>query len=186
MKNKLSSTEYYLEAVRAWQQANKNLKHFARCCYHVSNRETQALAADCGCSVDTIEKYRMAYSLYTELETSAQGGFLWDSANISLWVKAAQLRQRLDIPLDTVHEYLETAIDHNMTRESFAAHVDGKENKTPIWIRRLRNAIKVLSPSKQDFKSEMRPDLRERYDTAVERFSSELQAIIRESEKESI
>ena len=166
---------YYLEAVRAWQNSNKNLKHFAECCYHVSNRETQALAQDCGCSVDTIEKYRLAYTLYTELETSAQGGFLWDSANISLWVKAAQLRQRLEIPLEKTQEYLSTAVEHNMTRESFAAHVDEKENKVPKWIRVIHDISRKLK--RDDWATEIPHDLRDRYNRARDELAAVLDEI---------
>jgi len=176
----MNTKEYYLEAVSAWKQANKKLKHFAECCYHVSDRETQALAADCGCSVDTIENYRRAYVLYTELgrDASELVREAWDSASIALWVKAAQLRTRLELPLDKTFEYLSVAIDHNMTRESFAAHVDGKENNTPKWIRRLQQAIRLLAPSKDDYKSSDIPPLaRERYDRAVETFVHELEEI---------
>ena len=178
----LTEQEYYLEAVRAWQNSNKNLKHFAECCYHVSDRATQALAKDCGCSVDTIENYRNAWTLHLELGESERVRKAWDSATIALWVKAAQLRQRLEMTPERTFEYLETAIQSNMTRESFAAHVDTKENKTPQWIRRLKAAISHLRPSRDDWKTEMPFELRQRYDKAVSRFTAELEEIAQEAE----
>jgi hypothetical protein len=169
----------YMEAVRAWQNANRNLKHFAECCYYVADRQTLALAQDCKCSVDTIENYRNSYALYMSLGGSDSEPVreCWEEANAALWVKAAQLRSRLELPLDKTWEYLQTATVENMTRESFAAHVDERENDTPKWIRRLRSAIRFLTPSKDDYKSGMPPELQERYDRAVAAFVAELEEI---------
>ena len=172
--------DYYILAVSAWQQANRSLKHFAECCYHVSDRQTQVLAQDCGCSVDTIENYRNAYTLYTELggDTSEPARKLWEHSSIALWVKAAQLRIRLSLSTDKILDYLQTASENNMTREQFAAQVDNAENDTPMWLRRLRSAIKFLKPSRDDYKgADMPPEVRERYDKAVEWFVSELEQI---------
>lgn len=173
----MNTQEYYLEAVRAWQQANRNLKHFAECCAKVSGAQTEALAADCKVSIDTIESYRRAYWLYEELMDKSERARIWEQANITLWVKAAQLRTRFDLSLEKTWDYLEIANDVHMTRESFAAHVDEKENNTPKWIRRLRQAIRFLAPSKNDYKSDMPPELQTRYEQAVTAFVSELQAI---------
>jgi len=180
----MNTNDYYIEAVSAWQQANRNLKHFAECCYHVSGTATQALAQDCGCSVDTIENYRNAYTLFIELdgEISERVRKFWGQANISLWIKAAQIRIRLYLPLSTIWEYLQTATLEHMTRETFAAHVDEKENDTPKWIRRLKSAIRFLAPSRYDYKSEMPPLLQRRYDQAVAVFVAELEAIAGEAE----
>ena len=182
----MNTNDYYMEAVRTYQEINKNYKHFSECCYRVHNRQTQELAQDCGCSVDTIENYRNAYTLYIEM-----GGPLiqtegyasepvrkcWEKANIALWVKAAQLRIRLNLSLNKTWDYLQTASLANMTRESFAAHIDEKENATPKWIRRLQSVIRFLSPSKYDYKSELPPEMQERYDRAVSAFVAELQEI---------
>lgn len=179
----MNTNEYYLEAVRTWDEINKKGKHFAECCWHVSNRMTKALAEDCGCSVDTIENYRNAYALYQQMTSERIGSLLWDSASVQLWVKAAQLKNRLGLSVERTLEYLQTAAENNMTRDSFAAHVDEKENNTPKWIRRLRQAIKTLSPSKYDYKSEMPPVARERYEKAVTWFVAELDAIAKENEE---
>jgi hypothetical protein len=178
---------YYLEAVSAYQQANKSLKHFAECCYHVSDRETKALAQDCKCSVDTIENYRNAYTLFIELggETSEPVRKLWERTNIALWVKAAQLRIRLSLSLPTTQDYLETASRNNMTRESFAAHVDEKENNTPKWIRRLQSVISRLAPIKQDYRSEIPAELQTEFDAALDEFIRRLQKLLEaKSEKQ--
>lgn len=174
-----SQMDWHIQAVSAWQSANKNLKNFARCCYHVSDEGTKALAQDCGCSHDTVNNYRNAYDLYLQVGGDANELVRkqWDSAAIALWVKAAQLQGRLELTTAQTYEYLETAIDHHMTRESFAAHVDNKENDTPQWIRRLKSAIRFLTPSKNDFKSEMPPQVQSRYDKAVAVFVAELEAI---------
>lgn len=172
--------DYYIEAVRTWQQANKDLKKFSQCCAMVDGRRTQALAQDCKVSVDTIENYRNAYILYQqidiELETS-EPVRIWDEANIALWVKAHHLKTRLKLSNEVIFDYLKTASEHNMTRESFAAHVDEKENDTPKWIRRIRHAIHVLFPSRNDWKTEMPIEKRTRYDEATARYVEELKEI---------
>lgn len=175
----MNSKYYYIEAVRTWQDVNRKLKHFAECCYHVSNRETRALAEDCGCSVDTIENYRNAWTLYTELggEKSERFGFLWDTASISLWVKAAQMRRKLEIPLERTADYLETAIKEDMTRDQFAAVVDEKENKTPKWARALQSVAAKLSTIEARWVTSMPDDKRERYHKAVRDFQAALEEI---------
>ncbi len=178
----MNTQDYYLEAVRTWKDMNKKGKHFAECCWHVSDRQTKALAEDCGCSADTIENYRNAYTLYQQITSERVGSLLWDSASIQLWVKAAQLKSRLGLSVGVTAEYLRTAAAHNMNRNQLAAHVDEKENHVPKWIRRLRSAIKFLSPSKDDYKSpDMPVQARERYDKAVEWFVGELEAIASEA-----
>ena len=87
------------------------------------------------------------------------------------------MRTRLDMTVEKTFDYLQIAAADNMTRETFAAHVDGKENKTPQWIRRLQSAIRHLRPSKDDWKTDMPPETRERYDAAVEWFTHELEEI---------
>ncbi len=180
----MKQNDYYLEAVRTWHEMGKKGKHFAECCWHVSDRQTKALAEDCGCSSDTIENYRNAYALY-QATPERIGSVLWDSASVQLWVKAAQLKSRLELSVDVTMEYLQTASTHNMNRNQLAAHVDEKENHTPKWIRRLRSAIKFLAPSKDDYKSPDMPEqARERYDKAVTWFVGELEAIANETEEE--
>lgn len=173
----MKQDEYFFEAVKSWRQANKNLKHFAECCWHVSDRQTLALAQDCGCSPDTIANYRNAYVLFVELEGYRTRSAVWEKSPIALWVKAAQLRTRLNLSLAKTWDYLQTASEEGMTREQLAAHVDSVENNTPRWIRRLRSAIRFLSPSKDDWKIEMDMGQRERYDRAVIAFVAELEEI---------
>lgn len=173
-------TDYYIEAVRTWQQANKDLKHFAECCAKVHGNKTQALAQDCKVSVDTIENYRNAFILYQQIkimEETSEPARIWIESNITLWVKAHQLKERLKLSLEKTFEYLQIASVHNMTRESFAAHVDEKENKTPKWIRRIRHAISILFPSKDDWKTEMPIEKRTRYEEATARYVEELREI---------
>ena len=174
----MNTQDYYLEAVRAWQSANQNLKRFAECCYHVKDKD--GLAEDCGVKLRTVQYYAAAWSLYQELlleYPNATVALMWERGEISLWRKAPELRSQLQLSLAQTKDYLETAIDHHMTRESFSAHVDEKENDTPKWIRRLRSAIKFLSPSKGDYKSEMPPHVQERYNQAVAWFVNELDEI---------
>ena len=177
----MNQNDYHAEAVRTWQRVNGDLKHFSDCCYHVENKID--LAADCKCNVRTIQFYAAAWSLYQELlgeyETKPVS-LMWERGEIALWRKAPELRNRLDLSLDKTYEYLEVAIEGNMTRESFAAHVDNKENHTPKWIRRLQSAIRFLKPSKDDYKSEMPPEAQARYERAVTVFVSELEAIAQE------
>lgn len=161
-----------------WQAANRDLKLFAECCYHVSGRETAALAADCGLSVDAIEGYRLAYALKIELDGIRAGSEVWEKSNISLWVKAARMRRSLGMDLEKIAEYLEVAANEQMTREQFAAHVDEKENRIPRWARRLNTIWKSLQKMNDDYKSEMPPPIRERYERAVKAFAEELEAIM--------
>ena len=176
----MKTNDYYIAAVAAWQAANKNLKHFAQCCAQVSDLETAALAADCKCSPDTIERYRRAWWLYQEMGGGLPNGSdgidaLWESAGIGLWVKAARLRTTLEIPLPKIREYLETANAEGMTREQFAANVDAAENKRPVWERVLLSMVERLS--KPAWISKMPEDKRARYEKALAWFAAELQAI---------
>jgi len=175
----MNQNEYYIAAVESWQKANRSLKDFALHCYHVSDRQTLALAQDCGCSYETVNNYRNAYTLFVELEglTLYPVTETWEQAHISLWVKAAQLRKSLNLSIHKTWDYLQTATLANMTRESFAAHVDEKENDTPKWIRRLQSIISRIAPSKDDWKTEMSPAARDRYDRAVAAFVHELEEI---------
>lgn len=173
-----TENDYYTEAVRSYQQANKNLKHFAECCAHLADDRLPSLAVDCGVSQKTVNNYRDAYLLYVELGRNVEAvSKLWQTGNISLWVKAAQLQTQLNLPSDKIEEYLGIAVDNSMTRESFAAHVDEAENHTPKWIRRLQQAIRFLKPTRSDYKADMPPILQERYDAAVAAFVAELEAI---------
>jgi len=177
-------TDHYVEAVRLWQASNKNMRLFAQCCAMVDGRKTSALAADCKVSVDFIEAHRNAYRLYCEIKTNIELPLVtevWDKANEGLWVKAAQLRTRLDMTLDKTWDYLQIASDEGMSRETFAAHVDTKENHTPQWLRRLKWVASKLFPSKDDWKTEMPIEKRERYDHAVAVFTAELKAIAEET-----
>jgi hypothetical protein len=177
----MNNEEYYFEGVIAWQDANKNLKHFAECCYHVPNRT--ALAADCKCSPRTVEYYAAAWSLYQELlrEYGETVSRLWEDGEISLWRKSPQLRSTLHLSLEKTYEYIKTAIANSMTREQLAAHVDNAENDTPRWIRRLQSIIRLISPSKWDYKSELPPEVHVRYDCAVAAFVAALEEIAKAS-----
>ncbi len=175
-----TQNEYYLEAVELSQRIDRDYKRFAFCCAQVSGHRTAALAADCKMSTSTIEKYRNAYALKVRFGIDRKAERvtkLWNAAPMSLWRKAAELESSLGLSLDTIWDYLVTASLHNMTRESFAAHVDEKENDTPKWLRRLRSIVSRLAPSRDDYKSEMPPEIRTRYDLAVAVFVAELQAI---------
>ena len=174
-------TDYYTEAVFAWQKANKNLKHFAECCYHVDNKI--ALAADCCCSVRTIQFYAAAWSLFLELSREYEAtsvSLLWERGEISLWRKAPELRSRYELSLAQTRDYLETAVENNMTRESFAAHVDEKENDTPQWIRRLQSICASLKKISGDYKgADMPGAAQERLRQANEWYANELNEIMR-------
>ena len=170
-------SDYYTEAVRTWQQSDKNLKHFAECCANVDGRKTLALSQDCKCSVDTIENYRAAYVLYYRLIEHPNCSEVWQNAHISLWVKAARLQKQLHLSNEKIYEYLQIADEAGMSRETFAAHVDTKENKTPQWIRRIKHAARILFPAKNDWVEEIPLDRRERYRKATDWYIAELEAI---------
>ena len=173
----MNQHDYHLSAVRFWQKANQNLKRFSECCYHVEDKD--ALAADCVCSVRTIQFYAAAWSLYLELqaEFGETVSLLWERGEISLWRKAPQLRNTLSLSLEKPYEYLETAIEHDMTRESFAAHVDAKETPTPQWVRRVRSIFDKLRLLRDDWKTEIPSDLRDEFDAWAERGAELLERI---------
>lgn len=174
---KKSQVDWHIRAVDNWNKANQNLKLFSEACYHVDNKE--ALAVDCKCSTRTIQYYAAAWSLYQEmlLEFGETVSLLWERGEISLWRKAPQLRSTLNLTLDKTYEYVKIAIENDMNRDSFAAHVDNKENKTPQWIRRIQHAAKILFPSKNDWKSDMPFEKRERYEKATAWYIAELKEI---------
>ena len=180
----MNQNDYYIWAVTAWQNGDKQYKRFAECCYYVADRETQALAADCKCSVDTIERYRNAYTLFLELggaenPTCAE---VWEQANISLWVKAASLRRKLNITSAQIFDYLRTASENGMTREQMAANVEEIESHIPQWVRRITGVIKSLNKSLTDYKSDLTPEQQEKYQAAVTRFMADLEELMAESE----
>lgn len=180
----MSEKEYHFEAVRAWQSANRNLKHFAECCYHVEDKI--ALAADCCCTVRTVQLYAAAWSLYQELiheYKSETVSLLWERGEISLWRKAPQLRSTLGLSLDKTYDYLQEAINNDMTRETFAAHVDTKENKLPNWVRRLRSIADKLRLLRDDYKTEIPHEYRAEFDAWTVQ-GAELLAKIAEAEVE--
>ena len=174
----MTEDDYYSEAVLSRDKSDKSLKHFALCCANVSGSRTADLAADCECSVATIEIYRNVYKLYYEMGVNIESEHvqkLWRDVKIDLWRQAVKHKSRYNLTYQQVMDYL---IDgKGMSRESFSAHIDEKENDTPKWIRRLQHAIKFLRPSRNDYKSEMPPHVQKRYDEAVEVFVSELEQI---------
>jgi len=175
----LKKVDHHIEAVRAWRQANKDLKHFAECCWHVDESDTKAVADDCKCSHDTVTNYRNAYGLYLDFggDGYEPARNIWEEANIALWVKAARLRSSLELSNWKTWEYLQTAALEGMTREQLGAHVGEKENDTPHWLRRLRSVIRMLMPARADWKTELPPEKRARYEKAVAEFTAELKAI---------
>ena len=134
--------------------------------------------------MDTIENYRNAWTLYLELggEKSERFGFLWDTASIGLWVKAAQMRRKLEIPLERTADYLEEAAKENLTRDQFASIVDEKENKTPRWMRALQSVAEKLGKIEARWVTSMPDDKRERYHKAVRDFQAALEEIAGETE----
>jgi hypothetical protein len=115
--------------------------------------------------VDTIEQYRNAYKLFYYLGThieSEQVRKLWDARPIEIWKSAAKAWGRYDPTPYTLIGYLEDA--ENMSRESFSAHIDEKENKTPKWLRRLKTFARGLRNMGNDWKTEIEPDLRDEFD----------------------
>jgi len=171
-------SDYYHEAVRTWQQADKNLKLFSECCAFVSNKYTASLADDCGVSVDTIERYRNMYKMYRWLDThieSERVRKLWEGASVAIWRKCAEFWIRYDLNPDTVLEYLQTGKDSNMTRESFSAHVEEMHNKLPGWLRHLKKAVSYLRKLSGDFKSELPPEFQDEFDELSDRFADLLE-----------
>jgi len=175
-----TENDYYIDAVELSQRIDRDYKCFAFCCAQVSGARTAALAEDCKTSPSSIEKYRNAYALKTRFEIdykSERVTKLWDSASMSLWRKAAELESSLNLSLEMIWDYLQTASEEGMSRDTFAAHVDTKENKTPQWIRRLKSFIRILSPIKNDYRSEMPAGVRARFDEALNEFIEKIQEI---------
>lgn len=166
-------SDYYFEAVRTWQQANRNLKHFAECCANVSGRETAALAADCGLSPDSIEQYRSVYSLYYRNIESEPVRKLWESAPMHIWRAAVKLQARYNLTDDQTVDYIDTG--REMTRESFSAHVDERENKLPKWIRVIRDIARSLR--RDDWMTEIPHSLRDEYVEKRDALASVLERI---------
>ena len=169
-------TDYYLEAVQTWQQANRDLKHFSACCAMVKGRQTSALAADCGLSPDSIELYRNTYSLYYRNIESEPVRKLWELAPMHIWRAAVKIQNRYALSDSETLEYISEGKE--MTRESFSTHVENKENKEPQWIRRFRSISKKLSSMLGDWMTEIPAGKRERFQIAAENFAKELQNII--------
>jgi hypothetical protein len=177
-----TQNDYYREAVELSQRIDKDFKRFSFCCAQVSGKRTGSLAADCKMSVATIEKYRNAYALKVRFEIdhrpSERVTKLWNAAPMSLWRKAAELESSLGLSLDKIWDYLETASEYGMTRESFSAHIDEKENHTPKWIRRLQSAIRFLKPLRDDYKgADMPPEIRTEFDRLVAEFATGLERL---------
>jgi hypothetical protein len=174
--------DYYASAVQTWNDTNKTFKEFASACALVEGHRTAALAADCRLSVDSIESYRNAYRLYYDLDIESDTSRkLWEQANISLWIAAA--KRRNSIPLDALRDYLSDAVDNGATVEQFRVILDNHNRTKPEWAERLRKLVKTLFRLRTDYKTELPPTLRERFERAVQAFETELQAIA-ESESE--
>jgi thymidylate synthase ThyX len=175
-------SDYYAEAVRTWQGANRDLKHFAECCALVDGHQTAALATDCRLSVDSIEAYRNAYSLYYSFDVEASETVrMWEQGNISLWLAAA--KRRNSIEPDALKDYLSDAVENGATVEAFRVALDNHNRTKPEWTERLRKLVKTLFKLRTDYKSiDMPPAIRERFERAVQVFEMELQAIAEESE----
>jgi len=183
----MTEDDWYAEAVRSRKGSDDKLKHFAECCAMVSGERTKDLAADCLCSVDTIEQYRNAYRLFVVLETnieSEQVRKLWEARPIEIWKSAAKIWGRYDLSPQVVFDYIEDA--EGMSRESFSAHVDEKENKTPKWLRRLRGVAKSLCNMGDDWKTEIEPELRDEFDAWTEQGAELLDRIAKERERENV
>jgi len=165
----MTEDDWYVEAVRSRKGADDKLKHFAECCAMVSGKRTKDLAADCLCSTDTIEQYRNAYRLFHILDVNIESEHvrkLWKDIPIDVWKEAAKLSARYDLAPIQIYEYLEDA--EGMGRNSFSAHVDEKENKSPKWVRRLSAMAQSLRSMGDDWKTEIEPELREEFDAWTE------------------
>ena len=169
-------TDYHREAVETWQQANRNLKHFAACCAMVSGKKTAALAADCGLSPDSIELYRNVYSLYYRNMESEPVRKLWETAPMHIWRAAVKMQKTYNLTDEEAIEYIHTGKD--MTRESFSAHVDNKENKLPQWVRRFKRLGRTISRMLGDWMTEIPAGKREQFQQAADNFAQELQKIM--------
>ena len=169
----MNQADWHIKAVTHWQKSQKDLKLFSEACYNVENK--LPLADDCQCSVRTVQLYAAAWSLYQEMGrefTNETVSHLWEKGEISLWRKAPQLRSTLGLSLKKTYKYLETAIADGVNRDQFAAVVDGKENKSPVWERVLQSVVKRLSSPA--WITSMPTDKRKRYEAAVTWFANEL------------
>jgi len=174
-------TDFYIEAVRLYSEGDHKRKLFAEACAYVSGERTQDLAADCECSVDTIEQHRNAYRLYRIRDKnieSEQVRKLWEELKIDKWKTAAKLYARYDMSPFRVYDYLTES--KGMSRESFSAHVDEKENCTPKWIRRLVSFARGLRNMGEDWKTEIKPDLRDEFDAWTKQGAELLERIARQ------
>jgi len=161
----MNESDWIAAAVKAKDGADKNLKRFAECCANVSGRRTAELAGSCECSVATVEAYRNAYKLYYVMSVNLESEHvqkLWESATIELWKAASRLQVRYDLSYQDVFEYLKTGKENGMSRESFSAHIDEKENSIPKWLRVIKDIAKKLR--RDDWKTEIPAELRDEYD----------------------
>ena len=167
---------HYFEAVRLWGEGEKSRRLFAYECAMVEGKHTSALAADCRLSVATIGDYRnayiLAYALDLELSETSQ---MWNGLNISLWVAAA--RKRSSIPDEALRGYLNDAMVTGCTVESFRVILDNHNRTKPEWVTRLTRMVKSLGKLITDWKPEMSPELRARFDKATAWYAKELQEI---------
>lgn len=181
----MNEQEYYIAGVAAAQEISRKSKFFAECCFHVGGRLTLAFSQDCGWSVDTIERYRNAYTLFLELggaENPTCAG-----VRLSFRRNAAAFTHRLIFACShtpaQIFDYLRTASENGMTREQMAANVEEIESHIPQWVRRITGVIKSLTKSLTDYKSDLTPEQQEKYQAAVTRFMEDLEELMTESEQ---
>lgn len=158
-------TDFYLEAVRAWQGSNRNLWHFAECAAQVSNHQTAALAADCRLSIDTVENYRNAYKLFYRMTVNFEESDIYrmrEQTNISLWVAAAKRGKAHDIT--TLKDYIQIAASEGMTVEQLRVELDSRSATKPEWTKRLQGLVKMLFKLRTDWKTEIPGDKRDEFE----------------------
>lgn len=159
-------TDHFTEAVACHDGAQKNIKEFAYHAACVSGERTAELAKACGRSVDWVENQRRAYRLYYRNCESVLTRKLWDELNIEMFVTAAK-HEKQYTEAELIDKLAE-AWEHGYTVEQFRA-VLSVGNK-PEWTVRLQRVVKNVWKLYTDYKPEIPPAKRDKFEKAVNQF----------------
>lgn len=169
-------SEVLEQAVTAWWAGDKNRKEFAYFASLVQGKDTAVLADKCWLSVDAIESYRNTYRLYYRNIESEAHRKLWDVLNIGLWMLAA--KHTKDYTDAELMEKLQEAHDRRYHYRQFAAVLS--VGSKPEWTVRLQRVVKNIWKLYTDYKPEIPPQKRERFEQAAKQFFDAVQELAEE------
>ena len=169
-------------AVQAWNGKETNEKEFAKYAARVSGERTRDLATACKCSVDKIENYRRAYTLYYNLQRFVETpdvSRMWSENTISFWIESAKVQGKHGLDLATVYGHMQDGV--GMTVEAYRATINGVCDARPEWLRRLLTIKGKLQKLYNDYMSEMPPNVQEEFRQAVAEFERRLERMTNDS-----